>query len=393
MTNYPEIIQEQTFSVTEAADLLNDILNPLTLTVVGEVSGFNISQSKFVYFNIKDDQSMLSCFMMLFALPFALEDGMKVKIVAQPKIVTKSGRFSLTVKSLELVGEGDLLKAFEQLKQKLDKEGLFLDKWKQPLPLFPIKLGLITSKDGDALQDIMRILSNRAGGLKINLLPVAVQGQNAVTDIVNAVQYFNANYPVDVIIVARGGGSLEDLQAFNSEPVARAVFASKIPIITGVGHEPDVTLIDMVADRRAATPTNAAEIAVIDYDEFGLKLNSIENNLQSAVKRNLVNWGRLLDQQLHRLHRSLVMPLRRVDDLEHRLSNAVKQQIQTANQKIGLMSVRLSGLDPLQVLKRGYSITKIGDKVLTSAKSVKTGDQITSVFVDGRVESKVVSNE
>lgn len=331
--------------------------------------------------------------MTVYQLPFALEDGMQIKLVGQPRIYPKSGKFSLTVKSLELVGEGALQKAFDDLKKKLEAEGLFDNKWKKPLPFFPKAIGLVTSKTGDALQDILRIMRNRAGGLKILLAPVAVQGQSAVSEVTNAISYFNSHQPVDLIIVARGGGSLEDLQAFNSEPVARAIFASKIPIVTGVGHEPDTTLADLVADVRAATPTNAAEIAVPDFEQLGFELDQSQKHLAHAVNNLVTLKKHNLDLVLHRMRSSLSTPIRQTDLLKSRLLNQLKAHINKVwQQKVGLESLgsELVGLNPEKILERGYSIASDADgNIIKSAKQVKIGQKISNRFHDGKVESEV----
>ncbi len=414
-----QIIGEQVFSVTAAVDLINGILEPLTITIEGEVSSFKVSQNKWVFFDIKDQSSVLNCFMVLWALPFALEDGMHIKLQASPKIRGQNGRFSLTVHSLELLGEGALQKAFEELRRKLESEELFLDKWKKPLPFFPKTIGLVTSKTGDALQDMLRIMRNRAGGLKILLAPVAVQGQSAVDEICRAISFFNTHHPVDVLIVARGGGSLEDLQAFNSEPVVRAIFASKIPVVTGVGHEPDITLVDLVADVRAATPTNAAEIATPDFAELLADLAHTEARITTGLRHFMVLQRHLLDTVINRLRHALEEPVRQVDTLKERLFYQLKQRERTfwkhqtdiqrgaqvlqasknliislTQQQIMVLESKLGSLNPEAVLTRGYSIvTSVDGVIVKSTKQVALQDQLAVQLSDGTIRSTVTGKE
>lgn len=416
-----QIIKMQVYSVSAAVALINDILAPLTLTITGEISGFKISQGKFAFFDIKDESAILNCFMMVFQLPFALEDGMSVRITGLPKIRAANGRFGMTVQSVELIGEGALQKAFEQLKSKLDSEGLFDQKWKKSLPLFPLSIGLITSKSGDALQDILRIMRNQAGGLKIYLAPVAVQGQSAVLEIISAVHWFNTNQPVDVIIIARGGGSLEDLQAFNTEPVARAIFASRLPIVTGVGHEPDVTLADLVADSRAATPTNAAEIVVPNFDELNSNMNHFQTRLSQATRGLIETVSHQTELMMHRLIIVLERPktlLITMSDrfyiqlqnrkhaviifqndlinLHRRMSHNTVVRVKSTNAILDQLESLLIAFDPLKVLNRGYAIATGADgSIIKSFSDVKISDTVSVQLSKGSIVSEVrkINNE
>lgn len=415
--NPAEILSEQIYSVSDAVALINDILAPLTLTIEGEVSGFKIAQGKFVFFDVKDQSAVLNCFMMMWELPFKLEDGMSIRLQGSARIRAASGRFSLTVKSLELLGEGALQKAFLELQRKLDGEGLFDPKWKKPLPVFPKTIGLVTSKSGDALQDMLRIMRNRAGGLSIHLAHAAVQGQLAVAEISSAIQFFNQHHPVDVIIVARGGGSLEDLQAFNSEPVVRSIFASKIPIVTGVGHEPDVTLVDLVADVRAATPTNAAEIVTPNFDQLELELQQYAKHLVRGTANTVLGYRHSTDQMLHRLHKALTQPKLQTDTLKERLLFQLKQQermfwqkkallsqmtqrleslprrlLESADTALALAESRLTSLNPDAVLARGYSIaTRSNGSILTAVSQTNVGEEVNIRLSDGTIGATVVT--
>lgn len=423
LTNYSpaHIIKTQIYSVSAAVALLNDILAPLTLTITGEISGFKISQGKFAFFDIKDESAVLNCFMMVFQLPFTLEDGMSVRITGLPKIRPANGRFGITVQSVELIGEGALQKAFEQLKSKLDSEGLFDQKWKKSLPLFPLSIGLITSKSGDALQDMLRIMRNQAGGLIIYLAPVAVQGQSATLEIISAVRWFNTNQPVDVVIIARGGGSLEDLQAFNAEPVARAIFASRLPIVTGVGHEPDVTLADLVADVRAATPTNAAEIVVPNFDELNNNLSHFQTRLSQATRGLIGAISYQTELMMHRLIIVLERPktlLKTMSDrtnmllqnrkhtviiyqnelinMRRRMLHNIVERVRSTNLNLDQFESLLMAFDPLKVLNRGYAIvTKTDGLIVKSTSDVNINDVVSVQLSKGSILTEVrqINNE
>jgi exodeoxyribonuclease VII large subunit len=393
MNNLLDLIADSTLTVSAAVELINGVLTPLSLTIEGEVSSFKISQDKFVFFDIKDESALLNCFMMRFNLPFKLEDGMKIKLTGYLKVRPQSGKISLTVQAIELVGEGMLQKAYEDLKKKLAAEGLFDETHKKTLPFLPKSIAIITSKSGDALQDILRILKNRAGGLKLKLIPVSVQGQNAIKEIVGALDYVNKHTAVDLVILARGGGSLEDLQAFNSEPVVRAVFGSKAPVITGVGHEPDVTLADLVADVRAATPTNAAEIAVPDYDQVLFDLEHTNNRLHRGIDGLIKAKFHQLDIITHQLKQSLQAPTRGIDLLHRRMMNMLKSMQSLVWEKKSSLESSASSLEainPENILKRGYSIAiDSNGKIIHSVKNVAVGANIKTKLSDGSLLSKI----
>src|SRR3989344_5097375 len=244
-----ELLKDKIFTVSEFNDFVNAVLQPLSAIVEGEVADFKISQGKFVWFMLKDETQALSCFSMVFKIREPIEEGMKVKVFGYPRLHGKSGRYSFFVEKLELSGEGSLKRAYEILRAKLEAEGIFADERKRPLPRFPQNIGLVTSRDAAAYTDFITHLNTRFGGLTVQFIPVAVQGQNAREEITAAFDYFNsASNPPDVVVLTRGGGSLEDLSEFNSEDVIRAVFASKIPTVVGIGHERDISLSELAAD-------------------------------------------------------------------------------------------------------------------------------------------------
>ncbi len=349
-------------SVSQCVSLINQTLDYAypDLSVTGEVSEFKVSQGKYVFFNIKDDQASLSCFMMKWQLRTPLEDGMKIEVFAQPK-VTDWGKFSLTVKQINLLGEGSLRRAFELLKAKLEKEGLFEPSRKRLLPELPSRIGVITSTEAAGFADFKKILNQRFGGLKIEVAHVLVQGNNAPVQIMRALQYFNeSEIPPEVIVIVRGGGSLDDLAAFNDEPLVRAVAASRVPTLVGVGHETDVTLADMAADQRASTPSNAAQIIVPDKLELihhakrsvGWMLDQVQR--QAEEKQQQVKQARLASYDgLLRRHQQIVTDYQ-----------ALKRSLGQVN--------------PRQVLKRGYAIVRSGSKALGGSEidKLKKGDEL-----------------
>lgn len=360
------------FSVSEFIAHINSLVAVDVHVVEGEISGFNLSQGKWVFFDLKDEknQAKVGCFAMAFKLKSALEDGMKVRVVGMPKVHDKSGQFRINVEMVELVGEGALKRAYELLLKKLAFEGLFAEERKRSIPRFPETIGVIASRESAAYGDFGRILGNRWGGVKIILAHVAVQGVVAVPDIVDAFRVFNAaKIKPDVLVLIRGGGSFEDLQAFNSEEVARAIFSSKVPVIVGVGHERDETIADYVADVRASTPSNAAERIAPERKEIayaidtmrGFFLKSIEDNLKSK-KNILVSFANIL--QFY-----------------------VKDSLVKVENLLNL----LKSLDPKAVLKRGYAITRVGGKIIKDAKEVDLGESIDVQLYRGVLVSKVIS--
>ncbi len=258
------------FTVSQAIAVFNQILETATpnIIVTGEVANYKVNQGKWVFFDLKDETGILSCFMPVWQLRVAIQDGMKVKARARPN-VTKWGRFSLTVLAIQPIGEGSIKKSFELLKAKLSKEGLFDQSRKRPLPTLPRHIGVISSVDAAGYKDFIKIITARMGGMTIDVISTQVQGAVAADQIIAAVRQFNElSDPPEVLAILRGGGSRDDLAVFDDEKLARTVAASRIPTITGVGHEIDTTLIDLVADKRASTPSNAAEILVPDRREL-----------------------------------------------------------------------------------------------------------------------------
>jgi len=384
---------DQAISVKAFLGILNETLSFAfpAVTVEGEVSSFKVNQGKWVFFDLKDEDATLPCFMPVYQLKVPLEDGMKVRVTGVPK-VTKWGKFSLTVRSVALAGEGELKRAFELLKAKLEAEGLFAAERKRPLPAFPRTIGLITSGQSAAYADFMKILGGRWGGLTIQLADVQVQGAAAPDQIIGAINYFNAAAsPPDVLVLARGGGSLEDLQAFNMEAVARAVAASRTPTIVGVGHEVDVSLADFAADRRAATPTDAARIVVPDRAQVAGEIAHRQRQLASAVRHQLARYHQTIIHQVTALERFVGLPRQRLASLQARLLVSQHQTFITQYRRLDALARLLASFDPAATLKRGYAIVRHEGQVVVAAGQVSAGKALMIQLAAGSVQANVVT--
>jgi exodeoxyribonuclease VII large subunit len=389
-------MNEQVIGVKEFVGILNETLSfayPLVI-VEGEVSSFKVNQGKWVFFDLKDDEATLSCFMPVYQLKVPLEDGMKVRVSGTPKL-TKWGKFSFTAKNVELAGEGELRRAFELLKQRLGDEGLFDESRKRPIPKVPASIGIIASEQSAAYADFLKILGSRWGGLRLTLADVQVQGAPAPDQIVGAIDYFNQlAEPVDVLVLIRGGGSLEDLQAFNTEAVARAVAASRTPIIVGVGHEVDVSLADFAADLRAATPTDAARLVVPDRKEISQIIAYQAGRLDRGWQSQYQAVGQTIERSLLQMEKVVQVPRERVERLELLLRrDVVRITEQLARQRDRIEALRrlLASFDPKATLARGYAIVTKGGKVVKSASQVSTGDSLMVQLADGNLDTKVTS--
>ena len=389
-------VNSKIFSVSEFVQYLRGVLESAvgSVAIQGEVTGFRISNDRFVWFDIKDDGSNLNCFMLKNELTTALEDGMEVKVLATPSLFVKSGKFHLRVHAIELIGEGALQKAFEALKKKLLSEGLFSQERKREIPVYPETIGLITSPDAAAYTDVLRILQNRWAGLTIKHFPVKVQGLGAPKTIVKAFSYFNTQDNVDVIILTRGGGSLEDLQAFNSEEVARAVAGSAIPVVCGVGHERDESLAEYVADVRASTPSNAAERVVPDKKEVAFRLKNTVGDMVTSIdqiqERSRADISSLLLRSQSRIEERIKGGLERIDLSIERIQRNIESGVTLYSEKVLNMVRMLHSVNPKEVLKRGYVITRSKNgRLIGSIKDVTVGEIMKMQFFDGEAESTV----
>ncbi len=395
-------MDKQTLTVSELNQYVKNLLDRDVLLnnvcVRGELSNYKIYPSGHHYFTLKDSESSLRCVMFRGSaskLRFRPENGMGVTVCGRVSVYLRDGAYQLTCTSLIPEGQGDLQIAFEQLKQKLSEEGLFDPAHKKALPLYPERIAIITSSAGAAVHDMIRILGHRWPMTKVILLPVRVQGVEAPPEIAGAIRYANEFQVADLIITGRGGGSLEDLWAFNDERVARAIYASRIPVISAVGHEPDITISDYVADRRASTPSNAAEIAVPDRNEMREVLDSFGIRSRQAVEKEL----RSLAQRLETLRGKRVLrdPSVYLDDrrmdldrARERLLSAQERVLAAKRQRFVKLGASLDAMSPLRVLSRGYAVAS--DSTGTPVKSVRelhVGDKLSLRFTDGRADCRV----
>lgn len=390
-------------SVSDVNRYLKDLLagEPLLqgISVRGEISNFKQYPSGHCYFTLKDTNSALKCVMFRSRaqyLRFLPQNGMQAVASGSIAVYERDGVYQLYVDSLIPEGTGDLALAFEQLKEKLAAEGLFDPARKQPLPDFPKKIGVVTSSAGAVLRDIYRVSKRRWPGIQLVLYPVQVQGAGAAEQIARGIDFFAEEYAVDVIIAGRGGGSMEDLWAFNEEPVVRAIAACPVPIISAVGHETDFTLADFAADVRAATPSQAAELAVPDWSEVMRQVESLTGQLTRQVQRELAlrrqRLEGLLNSRVMREPQSMLAERRqRLDFLLAGLQRTAKAELQGKQHKLSLILNRLAAINPAAVLGRGYGIVTKQDKLVSSIQSVEIDDELQLTFTDGRVQAKVLA--
>jgi exodeoxyribonuclease VII large subunit len=364
--------------------------------VTGEVSNLRTSPSGHTYFSLKDEKALLKTALFkgyAAKIKFQLKDGMELIVHGNLSVYEKGSDLNLVADHCEPKGVGALQLAFEQLKEKLLKEGLFAPDRKKPLPFLPRKIGIVTSPTGAAIRDILNILGRRYPGMDVLLYPVRVQGDGAAAEISQAIGYFNTRDDIDVMIVGRGGGSLEDLWAFNEEIVARAMFASKIPIISAVGHEIDFTIADFVADRRAPTPSAAAEIVVPKKEDLLRTVTERRAHLVRALsvcadmKRK---WFEQIRSHLKPPTARFPDLLLQIDSLQQRIHVGVKMTMERSASRIGKLAAELSHLSPLAVLAKGYSVVYKDGQVVKRAADVKKGDEIKVRMSEGNVEAKIL---
>ena len=390
-------------SVSDVNRYLKDLLarEPLLsgLSVRGEISNFKQYPSGHCYFTLKDANSALKCVMFRSRaqyLRFLPQNGMQVVAGGTISVYERDGVYQLYVDSLMPEGTGDLALAFEQLKKKLSAEGLFDQSRKQPLPAFPKKIGVVTSPAGAVLRDIYRVSKRRWPSVQLVLYPVQVQGEGAAEQIARGIDFFAEEYAVDVIIAGRGGGSMEDLWAFNEEPVVRAIAACPVPLISAVGHETDFTLADFAADVRAATPSQAAELAVPDRAEVKRQVKNLTSQLTRQMRREIDLRRQRLDHVLQsramRQPQSMLAERRqRLDFLLAGLQNTAKQELQNKSHGLKLLLNRLAAINPAAVLGRGYGIVTKQDKLVSSINAVEIDDEIQLSLTDGSLKARVLA--
>jgi exodeoxyribonuclease VII large subunit len=357
--------------------------------VEGEVSSFKVWQNRYIYFDIKDDKTTINCFMPVYALKQPIEDGMNVRVDGYPKLTDK-GRFSLTVREVIPTGEGAIRRAYELLKQKLATEGLFDAERKRSLPEYPQRVGLVTAANSAAYADFIKIVHQRWPGLLIEFAPVQVQGKVSPDQIVRAVEAFNQDArPVEVLILIRGGGSLEDLQAFNAEAVVRAIVGSRIPTLVGVGHEVDTSLADLVADVRAATPTDAAMRLVYDRHEVLQRLDRLSLSLERGVGITIDSYFNRLERSASSLDATIRQRLLALDRAQVSLSQSLTRIMSIAGQRLSQQAQLLGAINPRAILERGYSITRLNGQVIRSTKGLKVGSELVVELNQGIIDTTV----
>ena len=342
--------------------------------VRGEISGFKAAASGHWYFALKDEGAVLNAAMFRGAngrVKFRPEEGMEVLARGRVQVYADRSNLQIVLEELRPVGAGELALRFEQLKRKLEAEGLFAAARKRPLPPHPRVVGIVTSLQAAALRDMVRVATERHPGIRIVVAPARVQGDGAAEEIAAGIARLNARSDVDVLIVGRGGGSIEDLWAFNEEAVVRAVAGSRIPVVSAVGHETDFTLCDLAADRRAATPSNACEIVVPDADALLAQLDDADARMAAALDRLVPD----LEQK--------------VDAFEERAHDAMRRAVQLARERLSADAARLDALSPLAVLGRGYAVARKGGKAVRSVDDAAAQDDITLTLADGELDAKV----
>ena len=397
-------MDRQSLSVTELNNFIKGLLEQepalSNVCVRGELSNYKIYPSGHHYFTLKDSESSLRCVMFKSSaskLRFRPENGMSVTVYGRVAVYPRDGAYQLYCSAIMPEGAGDLQIAFEQLKAQLASEGLFDRSHKKALPQFPKRIAIITSSAGAAIHDMIRILGHRWPMAQVVLLPVRVQGVEAPPEIAGAIRYANEFKVADVIITGRGGGSMEDLWAFNDERVARAIYASELPVISAVGHEPDVTISDYVADARASTPSNAAEIVVPDWHDIQDSLDSYGIRADQALRKKLVSLSERLES--YRNKRVLTDPAAYIDnrriELDHvrdRLAAAEERNLSKCRQSFVALTAALDAMSPLRVMSRGYAIAERNDgAIVRSTDMLNAGDSITLRLLDGRADCLVRS--
>lgn len=396
------MMQQQILSVTQVNTYIQSLMDQNALLsglcIRGEISNFKVYPSGHFYFSLKDAGGALRCVMFksnALRLRFRPENGMKILAFGRISVFPRDGAYQLYCTSLVLDGVGDLHVAFEQLKVKLAGEGLFAPEHKKPIPQYPKTIAIITSSAGAAVHDMLRILKKRYPLVRVRLLSVRVQGAEAPAEICGAIRYVNKWNLADLIITGRGGGSIEDLWAFNDERLARTIYESRIPIISAVGHEPDVTISDYVADLRAATPSNAAELAVPDQNELNRQLVSMLSAMNAAIARqvkqqrqrlSLLAAARPLQSPVAYLEEKQLL----LDSLQQRLGASQAQRIARAHRACVGLAAALDAMSPLKVLTRGYSMANTADgTLLRSIHQVSTGEEVKLRLADGSLRATV----
>ena len=413
------------FSVYEVNSYIKDIfeediiLNDIKIS--GEISNYTHHSSGHMYFTLKDDKAKINCVMFktdTLSLKFRPQNGNKVLVRGRISVYERDGKYQVYCKSMQPDGVGRLYEEYELLKQKLELEGLFDVARKKSLPFFPKKIGVVTSPTGAVIKDIINVSTNRFKGVNIVLYPCKVQGEGSEESIIKGINYFNSRDDIDVVIIGRGGGSIEELWSFNGESLARCIYASKIPIVSAVGHETDFTIADFVSDYRASTPSHAAEIVVPSLEELSYKVNSLGDKILSLQKRgikfrkdNILSYEKMLslkspnrklldnmqyvdvlyDKILKGFSYKIKNNRKTIDDFQRNLSLGLEKHFSIKKHRYSIAISKLEALSPIGVLKRGYTFTESNNKVVNSIKNIKEGDTLNVNMIDGEIICKVES--
>lgn len=366
--------------------------------VAGEISNFKHHYTGHMYFTLKDENSLIKCVMFKTAtghLNFVPKDGMKVNVLGSVGVFERDGVYQIYVQAMQEDGIGNLYAQYEELKVRLEEEGLFDTEHKKKIPFMPKVIGVLTSNTGAVIRDIINVSTRRNPNVHIRLLPVPVQGEGAAQKIADAIQFMNEKNLADVIIIARGGGSLEDLWPFNEEIVARSIYASRLPVVSAVGHETDFTIADFVADLRAPTPSAAAELVVADVEDLKNTLQIYKSRLKISLKRKTELMRLKLEK--YRNSNAFKNPLQKVnnaylqiDQLAKQMENAMTKKLKNVKSNFSKEVTKLDALSPLKTLSRGFCIVQQKDKVIVKAENLEPNQEIDLTFQDGKVRAQIV---
>ena len=395
----------KTLSVSEVSNYLKKIIDNdfilMNLSVKGEISNLKYHSSGHIYFSLKDEGSKINAIMFRddkSSLNFKLEEGMSVIVKGRVSIYPASGSLQLYVKSVEQEGEGNLFIKFEKLKERLNKEGYFNEEHKKPIPVFPKRIGIITSETGAAVRDIINVSRRRNSLVDLILYPAQVQGKDAYKTLIDGIRYFDENKSVDVIILGRGGGSIEELWNFNEEDLAKEIFKCKIPIISAVGHETDFTISDFVSDLRAATPSQAAEIAVPLEEDLYLNIKGAEEFLNKEIKGLLLKEREKVKSlekmiNLQSPKEKIVNSYIEIDNLKKRLNSKILSKIYIEKEKLTGINNLLMANNPISLLNKGYAIIEDEKEIIKSIEQLKNDKDIEITLKDGKVNGHFIINK
>lgn len=372
------------------------ILN--NLNIKGEISNFKLHSSGHIYFSLKDEGSKINCIMFrsyASSLKFTPRDGEAVLVKGKVSVYEKDGTYQLYCEEISQFGLGELYIKYQELKNKLEKEGLFDSQHKKPIPKYPKKIGVITSQTGAAIRDIINVSRKRNDTIDILIYPALVQGLNASEDIIHGIEYLNNLEDLDLIILARGGGSIEELWAFNDEKLAYTIYNSKKPIISGIGHETDFTIADFVSDKRASTPSQAAELAIPSAREIEIVLSSLKNRITSLVNSNLNLLNNKVDSykkalELHSPVNHIINQYNYIDRLQDKINHLIKVKLQADKEQLSKLNAILNAHNPLKVLNKGYSLIEdLEGSIISELSVLKEKDKVRIRLKDGNTFARV----